>query len=79
MLQEKPTVPMDPNTIIQFHLKGRTITRDIKKSIRETLSLPPLRKFFCDKFGWSENIFDAVDWEIFRPVYRKYVAKNGIQ
>jgi hypothetical protein len=27
-LQEKPTVPMDPNTNIQFHIEGRTITRD---------------------------------------------------
>jgi hypothetical protein len=78
-LQEKPRVPMDPNTAIQFHLKGRTITRNFKQSVREILSLPSLRKFYIDKFGWSDSIFDTVDWDIFRPVYRKYIAKRGIQ
>ena len=78
-LQEKPRVPMDPNTAIQFHLKGRTITRDFKQSVREILSLPPLKKFYIDKFGWSDSIFDTVEWDIFRPVYRKYIAKHGIQ
>jgi hypothetical protein len=28
-LQEKPQVPMDPNTNIQLHIGGRTITRDL--------------------------------------------------
>jgi hypothetical protein len=28
-LQEKPRVPMDSDTLIQFHIKGRTITRDL--------------------------------------------------
>jgi hypothetical protein len=27
-LQEKPQMPMDPNTTIQFTIGGRTITRD---------------------------------------------------
>ena len=28
--QEKPMVPMDPDTAIQFHIGNRTITRDLK-------------------------------------------------
>jgi hypothetical protein len=78
-LQEKPQVPMDPDTMIQFHINGRTITRDLKQSVREILSLPKLKQFYFDKFGWSDSIFDAVDWDIFRPVYKKYIVKNGIQ
>ena len=70
---------MDPLTEIQFHLKGRTITRDFKQSVRELLSLPNLQQFYYDKYGWSDTIFDTVDWDIFRPVYKKYIAKNGIQ
>jgi hypothetical protein len=38
-LQEKPKVPMDPNTIIQYHIGGRTITRDFKKTVREIIQL----------------------------------------
>ena len=42
LLQEKPRVPMDPHTAIQFHLKGRTITCDFKWSVRGILSMSPL-------------------------------------
>jgi hypothetical protein len=78
-LQEKPMVPMDPATAIQFHIGGRTITRDFKRTVREIVQLQPLRKFYCERFGWSENIFDIIDWEIFRPVYRKHISTNGVQ
>jgi hypothetical protein len=78
-LQEKPIVPMDPDTVIQFHIKGRTITRDFKKTVRKMIQLPPLRRFYCERFGWSEEIFEAIDWDIFRPVYKKHLASKGIQ
>jgi hypothetical protein len=72
-LQEKP------NTIVQFHIEGRIITRDFKRTVREMIELTPLRKFYCNRFEWSENIFDAIDWDIFRPVYKKHIASKGIQ
>jgi hypothetical protein len=43
------------------------------------VQLTPLRKFYCERFEWSENIFDAIDWDIFRPVYKKNISKIGIQ
>ena len=79
MLQEKPYVPLDPCTAIQFHLQGRTITRDLKNTAWEILSLPLLQQYYFDKFGWSETVFASVDWDIFRPVYKQYVSKHGIQ
>ena len=36
-LQEKPKVPMDPETTIQFHINNRTITRDLKQTTREII------------------------------------------
>ena len=42
--QEEPKVPMDPSTVVQYHLKGRTITRDLKQSIREIPSVPLLKR-----------------------------------
>jgi hypothetical protein len=78
-LQEKPIVPMDPNTVVQFHIAGRTITRDFKTTLRETIQLIPLRNYYCNRFVWSDNIFDVIDWDVFRPVYRKHIATKGIQ
>jgi hypothetical protein len=43
-LQEKPHVPMDPTTAIKFHLTGRTITRDLKRTARVIISLPTARE-----------------------------------
>ena len=67
-LQEKLCVQLDPSTAIQFHLQGRTITRDLKKTAREILTLPKLQQYYLDKFGWSDTVFASVDWDIFRPV-----------
>jgi hypothetical protein len=78
-LQEKPKVPMDPNTNIQLHIGGRTITRDLKKTAQEIIQLPMLRTYYCERFEWSENIFDIIDWDIFRPVYKKHTTNKGIQ
>jgi hypothetical protein len=55
-LQEKPIVPIDPDTITQAHIGERTITREFKKSVIKIVHLPALRRFYCDRFGWSENI-----------------------
>jgi hypothetical protein len=78
-LQEKPIVPMDPDTAIQFHIKGRTITRDFKKTVREIINLPLIKSYYCERFGWSQNIFDIIDWDIFRPVYKKHISTKGVQ
>ena len=38
ILQEKPIVPLDPKMLsCNFHIDGRTITRNFKKSIRQTI------------------------------------------
>jgi hypothetical protein len=78
-LQEKPLVPMDPNAVVQFYIPGRTITRDFKTTLRETIQLIPLRNYYCNRFEWSDNIFDVIDWDVFRPVYKKHIATKGIQ
>jgi hypothetical protein len=70
---------MDPDTIIQFSIGDRTITRDFKRTVREIIQLPTIRKYYCERFRWSDNIFDIIDWEVFRPVYKKYIATKGVQ
>jgi hypothetical protein len=71
-LQEKPIIPMDPHTIIQSHIDGRTITRDFKRTVREMIQLKPLRKYYCTRFEWSDNLFDAIDWDIFQCIRSTY-------
>jgi hypothetical protein len=70
---------MDPESIIQFHIEGRTITRDFKKTVREIIQLPHLQRYYCERFGWNDKIFHTIDWDIFRPVYKRHIATKGIQ
>lgn len=38
--------------------------------------MPNIRKYYEEKIGWFSPVFDAVDWDIFSPVYRKRAKKN---
>ena len=75
-LLEKPHVPLDPSVKIQLNYRGRTVTRNIPYFLREQLLLPPLRKQYEKKFDWNSNEFDDIDWDIFRPVYKKWMKKK---
>jgi hypothetical protein len=67
-LQEKPVVPMDPATAIQFHIKGRTITRDFKKTVREIVQLP-----YSDQY--TRNIYHQREYS----GYTNFASSNCIQ
>ena len=72
-LQKIQKVPMGPETIIQFHIEERRITRDLKKTVGTIIQLPHLQKCYCKRFKWNKNTFEAINWETFRPVYRKHI------
>jgi hypothetical protein len=67
-LQEKPVVPMDPATAIQFHIKGRTITRDFKKTVREIVQLP-----YSDQY--TRNIYHQREYS----GYTNFASSNCLQ
>ena len=52
---------MDPDTIVQFYIQGRTIMRNFKRTVCKMTQLAPLINFYYNRFDWSDNIFDAVD------------------
>ena len=75
-LLPKPHVPLDPSVKIQLNFGGGTVTRNIPYFLREKLLLPPLRQQYEDKFGWTTNKFDNIDWDIFCLVYKKGARKK---
>lgn len=40
----KDRVPMDPTTCVQVHMQGRTITRDLKRTVRRITRTEPLMR-----------------------------------
>ena len=79
---DKEAMPLNAylnSEAIQFHINNRTMTRDLKRTIGEIIQLIPLQTYYCRRFGWSDHIFDLTDWDIFRPVYKKYLSTTKIQ
>ena len=74
----KQRVPLDPDSKVQLHFEGMTITRNLNKTIRELIQLQPLKEYYCRRFDWTIDGFDSIDWDIFSPVYKRE-AKKGLQ
>ena len=68
-LDSKPKVPMDPTSEVLLHQRGRTITRDYKVSIRNNIQLLVLNEYYQERFGWTNTVYEKIDWYIFSPVY----------
>lgn len=67
-LCSKQHVPLDPDSKVQLHFEGMTITRNLKKNIRGLIQLQPLKSYHCRRFDWTSDGFDSIDWDIFSPV-----------
>ena len=75
-LHTKPRVPLDPSSEVLIHQDGRTITRDLKSTLRSNIHLPVLETYYRRKFGWSNTVYGYIDWDIFTPVCRHHKNKN---
>ena len=56
------------HTSKKFYQKG---TRNIPYFLQERLLLLPHRQQYVERFSWTTNEFDDIDWDIFCPVYKK--------
>ena len=65
-------VPFDPSCGVALCIDGSTITRNIERSVQEKLFLGPLRSYLCNRFQWSNETFDSIDWESFSQVYSHF-------
>ena len=69
-------VPLNPSSGVMIHQGRRTITRDLKVSIRYNIQLPVLEKYYQKQIGWSNSVYGKIDLEIFTPVYRRNKIKH---
>jgi len=59
-------VPLLPTSGVQLNLPVGTVTHKLKREIRLARTEPSLRKHLINKFGWTEEAFEDIDWESFR-------------
>ena len=64
-------VPLLPTSGIQLHLPVGTVTHKLKRELRLARTEPPLRAHLCERFGWSGETYEDIDWESFRRAMRR--------
>ena len=75
-LHTKPKIPLNPLSDVMLYQGGRTITRDLKTSLRTNIQLPILERYYQRKFCLTNLVYGNVDWEIFTPVFCRYKNKD---
>ena len=68
---------MDPATGIMIHMNGTTITRDLKRTIRNRIHMKPLADYYTERFNWNDRTRKNIDWDIFGRAYRKKKQKRN--
>ena len=67
---------MDPMTCVQVHMQGRTIKRDLKRTVRRITRTEPLMKYYMERFKWSNVTCNNIDWEVFGWAYKTRIKKK---
>ena len=70
------SIPFDPACGAALSVDGRTITRDIERTIQEKLFLTPLQSYMCNRFNWSNKTFESIDWGAFSQVYSQFTRSR---
>ena len=52
-----------PDSIIGLRINNALITKDFKKEIRKAMHDDRMKIFLCKKYGWTEEVFNSIDWE----------------
>jgi hypothetical protein len=66
-----------PETIITTDFCHLTIgkhyiTRDSQRWLLDSASMIPIRQYYSDKYGWSEQTFQSIDWDLQHKVLQRY-------
>ena len=51
-----------PASKVMLYIKGKPITRNIAKEIRNAWTTQDLREYMTEHFGWNNTTADDIDW-----------------
>ena len=68
----KSYVPFDPSTGALLTINGRTITRQLGPMIHNQHHLAPMRRYYRERFNWSYEDFESIDWAHYSIVYSRF-------
>ena len=65
---ERAVVPNIKDTAIQFDIKNQTVNGHYKQQICKAIIIPPYKEYLKDKFKWSNQEIDWLDWEAYKRI-----------
>lgn len=68
----QPVVPFDPDSKVMLTIAGSTITRDIETHILHSRHSHNILEYYRKRFHWSIDDTDAIDWDNYASVYKKF-------
>ena len=74
--QPTPHVTFDPTCQASLVVRGATCTGDIKPAIRASHHLQPLLTYYNQRFEWSQQTSETIDWQIFQVPFRRQCNKH---
>ena len=75
-LTQKPMVLIAPTSEVMFHFRNKTITVGFKQTMRQNILLLDFMTYYMERFGWTVEIFNRIDWDNFGPAFRKLADTN---
>jgi hypothetical protein len=72
--RQNMTSPKTEVTTLHHHIKigDMFITRDSQRWILEMASRIPIQQYYRDKYGWTKQTFQEIDWELQHRVLSSY-------
>jgi hypothetical protein len=74
--QDYNVVPILPTSGVQLQLKEATVTRNIKQEVMQARHVQPLIDYMMDKFEWSQETYDSVDWVTHRRAVGRWEKRR---
>ena len=70
--QQRPIVPLLPHTRVHLNVQGRTVTGRYKTTIRNAAILPSYHRYLQQRFQWSSDTLQNIDWEVLAILVSSY-------
>jgi hypothetical protein len=73
---QRPIVPRLPSNRAQLHIAGKVIPSKLKKRIREAFTVPPYLAYLQERFKWSDQCVNTVNWTAYTQAIGRYRTRR---
>jgi hypothetical protein len=73
---QRPIIPRLPSNRAQLHIAGKVIPSKLKKRIREAFTVPPYMLYLQDRFNWSDQCIETVDWTAYTQATGRFCTRQ---